>query len=134
MKTSTQLKAGNVFGRSYSEDFALLPGLRYEAALLHLKSLPEVNVHGAETLHDGWWIRFAFLNCEYLIITPSPEISTVFADTEHYNENKISSQLNASLTSIVTYFDDSSVADRLDHRRLTELTYAFLQSIRGVNP
>ncbi len=134
MKTTNKIKAGNVFGRSYSEDFALLPGLRYEEAISHLKALPEVVVHDADTLHDGWWIRFAFLNCEYLIITPSPEISTIFADSKNHSENNISSQLNASLTSIVSYFEDSSDADRLDHRRLTELTYEFLLSIRDANP
>ena len=129
-----EIKAVNIFGRSYCEDFGFLPGLRYVQAITHLKALPEVVVHDADTSRDGWWIRFAFLNCEYLIITPSPEISTVFADKETSSENGVTSQLIESLSSLITYFENSSDADRVDQRLLTDRTYDFLLSIRDIGP
>ncbi len=133
MKIAAVLQAGKIFGRSYKEDFAFLPGLHYQEALSHLESLPEVAVHDTNTLHQGWWIRFAFSNCEYLLVTPSPEVSRIFADSMNTTKTNITSQLMASLTLITTYFSDESHADKIDHHRLNQLTSQFLLSLRLTN-
>jgi len=130
MKFTIELHAGDIFGGSYEEDFGFLPGLHYEEALSQLKSLPEITVHDTNTLHQGWWIRFASSNCEYLLVTPSPEVSTLFSDSNNTTKADITSQLIASLTLIATYFADESHADKIDHSRLNQLTAEFLLTFR----